>query len=228
VGESRSRVIDHVVHAVADLEEAARAYEGLGFTVTPVADHPFGTSNRLVVLEEGYVEIVAVTRPEHLPVSGFAARVAQHLLHHGPGITHIVLDSADPKGDLHQLGDLATGDIFSFSRPAPQVDGPDLTASFQCVLLHNPPDLGLFLCHHLAREAVWNPAALRHANGASAITEVGVPVAESSLRLLSAAAGVEPAASLTLGDISVHRGPALLRFDVELPATRVAGVTLGG
>ncbi|NIQ53863.1 MAG: VOC family protein, partial [Gammaproteobacteria bacterium] len=48
---STRRRIDHLVHAVDDLDAAAAAYEDLGFLVTPRADHPFGTSNRLVILD---------------------------------------------------------------------------------------------------------------------------------------------------------------------------------
>ena len=120
------RTIDHVVHAVDDLDEAATAYEGLGFTVTPRADHPFGTSNRLVVLQDTYIEIVSVTDPQRIPTAGFAAGVTSRLRERGSGISHVVLSSSDPASDLAELGPLATGEIFSFSRPAPQVDGTEV------------------------------------------------------------------------------------------------------
>jgi hypothetical protein len=219
-----------VVHAVEDLEAAAIAYRDLGFTITPRADHPFGTSNRLVVLEGSYLEIVAVTRPEHLPITGFAARVAQHLLHQGQGITHVVLSSDDPDSDLEAMGDLATGEIFSFSRPAPQVEGPAITARFACVLLEGPADLGMFLCHHAVPEAVWNEAAMRHPNGARAFTTVTLPVQAASLGTLARAAGVADHAGdrLSLGGVSVGTGPAAIRFDVAVPAAHFAGVDFGG
>jgi hypothetical protein len=51
---------------VPDLDAAAEVWEKLGFTVTPVSHHqvagkPAGTSNRCVMLEEGYIEILAPT-----------------------------------------------------------------------------------------------------------------------------------------------------------------------
>lgn len=56
--------LDHVAHFVPDLDAAARFLEKLGLKVTPasaqvVQGKPAGTSNRTVMLEEGYLEILA-------------------------------------------------------------------------------------------------------------------------------------------------------------------------
>ena len=58
--------LDHLAHFVPDLDAAAQVFESLGFRVTPEAAHraqgaPAGTSNRCVMLEEGYLEILAPT-----------------------------------------------------------------------------------------------------------------------------------------------------------------------
>lgn len=58
--------LDHLGHFVPDLDAAARVFERLGFAVTPVSHHqvagrPAGTSNRCVMLEEGYLELLAPT-----------------------------------------------------------------------------------------------------------------------------------------------------------------------
>jgi hypothetical protein len=58
--------LDHVAHFVPDLGAAGRLAEALGFSVTPVSAHrdqngPAGTSNRCLVFEQGYVEILAPT-----------------------------------------------------------------------------------------------------------------------------------------------------------------------
>lgn len=223
------RRLDHIVHAVDDLERAAAAYSELGFTVTPRADHPFGTSNRLVVLPGPYVEIVAVTRPERLPLRGFAARVARHLLHVGPGISHLVLGSDDPEAERDALGDLATGEIFSFSRPAPQVQGQDLTATFACVLLHEPSDLGLFLCHHRSPEAVWNAASTTHINDATRVISVDVPVVGATMATLAAAADADlDRGQVQLAGVSVFSGGPSIHFDATVPPTTVEGVRISG
>jgi hypothetical protein len=58
--------LDHLAHFVPDLDAAASVWEKLGFRVTPISVHqvagkPAGTSNRCVMLGEGYVELLAPT-----------------------------------------------------------------------------------------------------------------------------------------------------------------------
>lgn len=58
--------LDHVAHFVPDLAAAAHELEKLGLVVTPESAHrtqhgPAGTSNRCVMLEAGYIEILAPT-----------------------------------------------------------------------------------------------------------------------------------------------------------------------
>jgi hypothetical protein len=58
--------LDHLAHFVPDLGAAARVFEDLGLRVTPESAHraqgaPAGTSNRCVMLEQGYLELLAPT-----------------------------------------------------------------------------------------------------------------------------------------------------------------------
>jgi hypothetical protein len=58
--------VDHVSHFVADLDAAARVFESLGMKVTPTSvqktpEGPVGASNRCVMLEEGYIELLSPT-----------------------------------------------------------------------------------------------------------------------------------------------------------------------
>jgi hypothetical protein len=59
--------LDHLAHFVPDLAAAAAAWERLGFRVTPLSEHqvggkPAGTSNRCVMLDEGYIELLAPSK----------------------------------------------------------------------------------------------------------------------------------------------------------------------
>jgi hypothetical protein len=59
--------LDHLGQFVPDLDAAAAVWEKLGFAVTPISVHqisgkPAGTSNRCVMLEEGYLELLAPSR----------------------------------------------------------------------------------------------------------------------------------------------------------------------
>jgi hypothetical protein len=58
--------LDHLGHFVPDLDAAARLLDRLGLSSTPVSHHkiagkPAGTSNRCVMLEQGYLEILCPT-----------------------------------------------------------------------------------------------------------------------------------------------------------------------
>lgn len=162
--------IDHIVIAVPDLDRAARSWTGAGFVVTPRADHPFGTSNRLVVFDSSYVELVSVTRPALLPAAGFAADVAGRLAHSGAGITHLALRTDDAVAEAEAR---ATA-VFEFSRPAPMIDGTTMQASFSLVVLDDESRPGLFFCQHHTPDAVWADTHTAHANGARRIVAVSL------------------------------------------------------
>ena len=58
--------VDHVSHFVPDLDAAAHAFKALGMKVTPTsvqttAEGPVGASNRCVMLDEGYIELLSPT-----------------------------------------------------------------------------------------------------------------------------------------------------------------------
>jgi hypothetical protein len=91
------QVLDHVAHWVADLDAAARVMEAIGLAVTPVSEQRVGgrlagTANRCVMLERGYIEILA-GRPERgLRLACFGTpdaegehrRLADHGFHPSP------------------------------------------------------------------------------------------------------------------------------------------------
>ena len=233
------RRLDHVVHAVSDLDEAADAYAEAGFVVTGRADHPFGTSNRLVLLGGPgpgcYVELVAVTRPARIPPAtpdrpSFADAVRSFLAD-GPGAAMFVLGSDDPDADRAELErrGLHPLPVFSFSRPAPLPDGTTVTVSFDLVPLHPlGPHLGVFLCRHRTPELLWRPEYLRHPNGATALGELVIIGGPGPTEPLASLTGCRPTsvpggtafdlagASLTVLDADAYR----LRFDTPAPRRR--------
>ncbi len=231
------RRLDHVVHAVSDLDGAADAYAEAGFVVTGRADHPFGTSNRLVLLggpDPGcYVELVAVTRPARIPPStpdrlSFADAVRTFLAD-GPGAAMLVLGSDDPDADhadLERRG-LHPLPVFSFSRPAPLPDGTTATVSFDLVPLHPlGPHLGVFLCRHRTPELLWRPEYLRHPNGAAALRELVVIGGPEQTEPLAALTGSQPTSvpGGTAFDLAGVRlsvlDPAAYRARFETPPPR--------
>src|ERR1700760_4947170 len=68
-----SPVIDHVVIDVRErMDEAARVFAGLGFTLTPRGYHTLGSMNHLMMFATDYLELLGfadggVARPELAP-----------------------------------------------------------------------------------------------------------------------------------------------------------------
>ena len=58
------RGLDHIVHAVSDMDAASEFYVRAGFTVGSRNRHPWGTHNRIVQLKNCYIEILEVAEPE--------------------------------------------------------------------------------------------------------------------------------------------------------------------
>lgn len=57
--------IDHLVILVPELNRAMEKYRQLGFQVLPGGEHPYGTHNALVTLQDGsYLELIAFREPE--------------------------------------------------------------------------------------------------------------------------------------------------------------------
>lgn len=74
--------LDHVAHFVPDLDAAAAVFESVGLKATPLSVHkvggkPLGTSNRCVMFEEGYVELLAGAEGRGLRLACFGTPDAE-------------------------------------------------------------------------------------------------------------------------------------------------------
>src|SRR6476661_5238370 len=89
------RGLDHVVHAVRDLEAAAELYRRLGFTVGARNQHSWGTHNHLVQLPGFFLELLTVVEPEKLGCDGFSklfGRFNQTFLSNQEGLSLLLLE----------------------------------------------------------------------------------------------------------------------------------------
>ncbi|MTI45721.1 glyoxalase-like protein [Roseibium hamelinense] len=174
------RGLDHLVVAVKDLNAAAAAWEDLGFTVTPQAFHPWGTTNRLVQLDGFFVELLSVAEAAKIPPfegkSFSFGRFNQEFLERREGASMIVLESQDPardRQDFERLG-LRVFDPFSFERTATFQDGTTGKVGFDLTIVGNPaaPGLGFFTCHNRYPDVFWRPEAKIHPNGAKSVDHI--------------------------------------------------------
>lgn len=195
--------INHLVLAGDDLDAMAQAWATLGFTLTPTAQHPFGTGNRVIQLHGGYLELLAVTRPHDIVEHGsdafsFSAFNRDYLARH-EGFSMLVIDTPDARTDSDAWRDagLKTYAPFDFSRIARMPDGTDLRVGFSLAFVTTPeaPWLGHFSCQHHAPAYFEQPQYLRHANTAHAIADVwisgdGAPGLADHFAIIVGAAGV--------------------------------------
>ena len=181
-----NRGIDHIVLSGRDLDALASVYERLGFTLTPRAQHPFGTGNQLAQMDGSFLELLSVTQPldiaEATPgVFSFGA-YNRDFLSRGEGVSMIALKSKGWQADRahFQSEGLDVYEPFEFSRLAGQPDGSEVTVGFKLTFATHPgmPWAVFFTCDHQHEsQYFYKPQFQNHANTATAIGEV-IMVAE--------------------------------------------------
>src|SRR5450631_706317 len=123
-GDAMPRRIDHLIICVRDLAQAGQSLRTLGFTLTPTGVHPFGTSNRLAMFGNNFLEVLAVTDPAAVPAAApgrfsFAAH-NQKFLATSEGMSMLALHSADAHADAARFkaNDVSAYAPFDFGRDA--------------------------------------------------------------------------------------------------------------
>lgn len=173
--------VDHTVLAARDLGALSELYERLGFTVTPRAQHPFGTGNQLVQLQGSFLELLSVTQPQDVPESGeggfsFGA-FNRDFLAAGEGMSMLALGSEGWEQDRarFEASGLEVFAPFGFGRKARLPDGKDVALDFRLTFIKGPamPRASFFTCDHRhPPEVFWKPEYQSHANGARALAEI--------------------------------------------------------
>jgi hypothetical protein len=229
------RGLDHVVHAVRDLDSAAELYRRLGFTVGARNRHAWGTHNHLVQLPGFFVELLAVAEPEKLGSDGFSALFGTFnrlFLKDQEGLSLVILESDDATADAARFrrAGIGVSDAMHFEREGKRPDGAAVKVGFSLAFARDggAPAIGFAVCQQHFPENFWNPAFQQHPNTANAIEGV-VLVADNPSDhhiFLSAFTGVRDLhatssgviASTARGDIKVM-DPAAFRshFGSEPP-----------
>lgn len=201
--------IDHIVHAVRDLDAAGALYRRLGFTVGARNRHDWGAHNLIVQFATAYVELLEIGEPEKIPPHrarffSFGAFNRDYVAAR-EGLSMLVGKSSDARADAaaFEAAGISGFDLFDFSREGKRPDGSPVKVAFSLAFARDPssPHLGFFVCQQHHPENFWNPAFQRHANGAAGVPGV-VMVADNPTDhhiFLKAFTGVSDLHSSSLG-----------------------------
>lgn len=176
----KNRGIDHLVVCVRSLDAAISRWRELGFTTTPVAQHPWGTTNSLIQFDGNFVELLAIGDADAIveptPERFSFGRWNQQWLERGEGMSMLVFEGQDSRADVSEFraAGLKTYEPFDFERAAKLPDGSSATVGFSLAFALNDamPRSAFFTCHQHAPEYFWKAEYQNHANGGSQIIEV--------------------------------------------------------
>ncbi len=208
----RPRGLDHIVHAVHDLDAAAEFYRRCGFQVGARNTHPWGTQNHIVQLRDFYIEILSVTDksliPPHRPRAFSFGAFQRDYLKRGQGLSMLLLKSSDARADASDFvkANIGDYDVFDFERQGMGADGGPVTLAFSLAFARDEksPHAGFATCQHHHPQNFWNAARQVHENGARNVG-AAIMVADNPTDhhiFLSAFTGVRMVHASSLGIIS--------------------------
>ncbi|MDD7908600.1 VOC family protein [Pseudovibrio exalbescens] len=214
------KAIDHIVITGASIETLSASWETLGFTPTPVAQHPWGTINRLIQLDGAFLELLSVAQGASIPKAHEGAfsfgAFNQAFLNKRQGPSMLVLDSSSPEKDraAFEQGGLPVFEPFSFARIAKAPDGTERKVGFDLTFTQNPlcAEMGYFTCFNRYPENFWRPEYQQHANTAKKLSSVVLVAADPGDHhgFLKAFTGVGTANLSSLG-VSIELSGATLK-----------------
>jgi Glyoxalase-like domain len=171
--------LDHVGFFAKDLETAASRLSLLGFQISPINVHysatetgrlvPTGTSNRLVALRYGYLEVLAGSGSTPL-AEELRKALAYHEGLHLIGLSHP--DMSAQRMRLTEAG-FAMQQVINLRRLVATSSGE---RQFACSVLRTQPGEMAegrvqMLTNHTP-ELLWTPGSTVHTNGADALTDI--------------------------------------------------------
>ena len=224
--------LDHLGHFVPDLDEAARLLDALGLAFTPVSHHqvlgkPAGTANRCVMLEQGYLEILAPTLD-----TPNAARVRANMARYR-GVHLACLGTPDAEFEHGRLA------AHGFE-PEPLVNlertlDTGEVARFKVIYVppEKMPEGRVQYCEQLTPEHVWKPGYV-NALSLQAVYVVSEDPAATAARW-GRFGGLLPRPEKSLVRLDTARGSILISTREQLsrllgevpPAPAIAGYALG-
>lgn len=174
------RGLDHIVHAVRDLDAASDFYRRAGFKVSARNRHPWGTHNHVVQFPGLFIEVLTVGEPEKLQDKPHAEGLAKvfgaanrDFIARGEGFSMLALESTDINADADDFSQRGIGvsKALPFTRDATLPDGSTVTVGFTLAFARDDmsPHAGFFAIQHRDPAMFYKKELQQHANGASGV-----------------------------------------------------------
>ena len=224
--------IDHPLLATHDIEGLRARLNALGFNMTAVGKHPWGTSTSLAMFDGCLLEIMGIydaSLIDEVPAGDF--RFGRHVYTHlqqREGVALTALHSVDSAGDARRAADagFTLAGHLEFGRDVTLPDGTQGRTKTTLALLPDPtfPRMSFFLCQQHRPDLIYVPEWLIHPNTVHGICGVNV-VAQAADHgaLHDQFAGLYGTAKITAKSLNFETANGALRvFTADSFAAHVA------
>lgn len=171
-----ARGLDHIVHAVRDLDAGADLYRRLGFTVGARNRHPWGTHNHIVQLPGFFIEVLTMAEPSMLGDDGISKLFGdfnRRFLEAGEGFSLLILESTDASADARafEAAKIGASGVLRFEREGKRPDGSPVKVAFSLAFARDAlaPAHNFAVCQQHYPESFWNADYQQHANGVTGV-----------------------------------------------------------
>ena len=180
--------IDHPLIAVQDINQLRARLIALGFNMTAVGKHPWGTSTSLAMFNGCLLEIMGIYDEaliDEVPAGDFrfGRHIHAHLLQR-EGIALTALHSTDCEADAQQAqkAGFSLAGHLEFGRDVTLPDGRQGRTRTSLALLPDSrwPRLSLFLCQQHRPDLIYVPQWLEHPNSVNGICGITVLAEQGS------------------------------------------------
>ena len=151
------------------LDELGALFQDKGFHLTPLAHHNLGSSNRLIMLDSSYVELLGWEKGKQVQ----RAEIANQAI----GLDALVFRTTNAQACYEQLkaSGFAVNPVQALSREG-EFMGTSVLVEFKTVRFAEQPIPGLriYFCEHLTPEYVWQAQWLTHANAVDSLKQINI------------------------------------------------------
>lgn len=185
ISAKKSLSLDHILLTVKDYFPSYENLKKLGFQMTQISYHPWGTATSFAVFQGNFIELIGVVDESKFgtnEVNGFCFGRQMDKFHAKgeDGISMIALHSKDTVADFPALAARHSENqgIVDFRRTIKLEDGtPDeVVVTIGLLLDSDNTEASSFICHQHRPDLIWKDEWMVHPNGAikiEALTYVG-------------------------------------------------------